>query len=819
MLARAALAITLLTVGSGLHAQCVPAGAPATTAAWAAPLARRVTFDARGMSLRASLDRLSAVAELRLSYAPEYLPLDRRVCEQFVDTPAGDALLALLRGTAMQPVVTGPRQVALAPLTPASTTSMIRPRVEMLERVVVTGTATGGPQRGLAVAVDVLDAPRLATHDEARVDRVLDGSVPGIWAWTQSPTSVLTRYGSIRGAASFGLSAPKIYVDGIEVANPLLITHFGTGTIDHVEVIRGPQSAALYGADAISGVINVVSRHDGVALDGRRAQLRTRGGFAGSTYSSRPVLAQEHALDLRFGSSGRSAGLSMQLGALGDYVANGYSRRLAANGEVRRVGSTTVLAATARLFAQNTGAPDNPLLRGLSGTTPMLADTLSPQAVRQYTVGGTATIDRGGPWTHRIVAGIDGYRLGNLALSSGPIPSLADSALRAARGGADRTTLRASSIARVGVEEALAATITITAEHAALREEADPRVGSPPSQMPVSSPAPTALEPSVTWRRSTGASLQAQLAVQNSLFATAGLRVERSSGFGANTLTHALPMLGAAWVVDGGDATIKLRGAYGRGIRPPRVAVRSTSAMVQYANARSDVGAEEQAGVEGGFDLLVGRGLELHVTRFDQRATGLIHSVAVMSDTGRNARMPSRRVAYELQNVGAITNRGWELKSELRAGPVAVRGSIGLVASRVARVTPGYTGDLRPGDRMLEVPARTMGLELAGGVRGWRASAGVVEVADWIGYDRVRLSRDAVQIQGGARELIGERLREYWLRYDGVTRLRASLERPLRPDVHLLLAGDNLLGQQHGEPDNATLVPGRTVIGGVRLRF
>jgi hypothetical protein len=77
-----------------------------------------------------------------------------------------------------------------------------------------------------------------------------------------------------------------------------------------------------------------------------------------------------------------------------------------------------------------------------------------------------------------------------------------------------------------------------------------------------------------------------------------------------------------------------------------------------------------QSGVEAGVDLLVGRVLGFHVTRFDQLAAGLIRPVAVSSSSpgpggdggggggGRGGSGPGgggpndgRRIAYELQNV------------------------------------------------------------------------------------------------------------------------------------------------------------------------
>src|SRR5207244_598715 len=136
------------------------------------------------------------------------------------------------------------------------------------------------------------DRAQLARQSTGALSQTLNGSVPGLWLWDQAPSSLFARYGSLRGASSFQVSYPKVYIDGIEVANPLLLTELSPDAVDRVEVIRGPQGAALYGADAIGGVINIVMRHDngdGSAV----AQLRSTAGATHSAYATRPVLVQE----------------------------------------------------------------------------------------------------------------------------------------------------------------------------------------------------------------------------------------------------------------------------------------------------------------------------------------------------------------------------------------------------------------------------------------------------------------------------------------------------------------------------------------------
>ena len=143
--------------------------------------------------------------------------------------------------------------------------------VGQLDRVIVTGSTVGASQRSLPVALDVVQGRELAERAAGSLSGALDGVVPGFWLWEQSPLSMLARYGSIRGASSFGVSYPKVYVDGVEVANSLLVTAPRPESVSRIEVIRGPQGAALYGADAISGVMNISP----VRKASRRCEART----------------------------------------------------------------------------------------------------------------------------------------------------------------------------------------------------------------------------------------------------------------------------------------------------------------------------------------------------------------------------------------------------------------------------------------------------------------------------------------------------------------------------------------------------------------
>jgi outer membrane receptor protein involved in Fe transport len=798
-------------VAAHASASCA-AAAPAASAGreWPAPLDRTLAFHARDLSLRDALDRLSAAARIRISYSAELLPLERRVCVSPGARTVGDALAQLLRDTPVEAVVAGADHVVLA--LRRTRQASAEPPAELshrvtLERIVVTGSAGGGPRSALPFALDVIDTGQMEREGTVPLSRLLTISTAGPWGWEQSPSALIARYGSIRGASSFGASTPKVFIDGIEVANPLLVTQIAPEAIERIEVIRGPQGAALYGTDAISGVVNIVTRHEGTDNGAPRVRVRTGLGMASSDFASN-AMAQEHAVSLRAGSALRSAGVDVGVGGVGAYVPQGASRYLLASGNARHVGARSVVTATARWHAAGAGAAQNPLLRDLP---PSAADSAGRQRMRQYTLGGSLRMTPNATWTHTLIAGVDGHRVAGPLDAYAPVGYAAEAGTRGAEGGADRLTLRWSSVARLYDGDRTDLAATLAAEHSTLRE----KVGANPVAVLFGTGSGTdfAAHPYALWTRSTGLVAQANATLDDRLHLTAGVRLERS---GAPDVERDawLPVLGAAWVTPlGGDATLKLRAAFGRGSRP----VRSTGRPSSWGGARLQRGyglaPEEQEGVEGGFDLVLGDVLQLQVTAFDQLASGLIQPVA------RQVRSPGEgpaRTAFWLQNVGEISNQGWEMQGSAALGRVALEGAFSRVESRVRQVAPGYTGDLRRGDRMLEVPARTLTLTGTYAGDGWSASLTGYRAFDWVNYDRLALARD---VASGMETPSGEALRTYWREYTGVTHVNAAATMDVRGGWVLVLAGENLLDYQRGEPDNATVVPGRTLTMGLRAAF
>jgi len=839
-------------------------GAQERSSLWAPPLDRIVNLHVPEVSIREALDRLAVVAKIELSYSAELLPVGKRVCLALDRVPVGAVLESLLSGTALRSIVLGTTQVVLAPsragvvadggssagvapsasvLASVLSSAPMARRASVLDRVVVTGSPDGAPQRGSPFALDVIDGATLARHGVGTLGEALDLAVPGVWSWTASAGTLSARYGSIRGASSFGVSALKIYLDGIEVANPLLVTQLDPARVDRVEVIRGPQGAALYGADAISGVVNILTRHDGTPTGAPVVQLSTTAGLSATAYAPRDAFVQDHALSFRRGSSSRSLGLGLNVGTVGAYVPGASEQRLLADADVRVVRSNAVFTGTARFSAQRANASTSLIFGGATsdafadrppvdrspvdpaGRVPFAGDSATGQALSQYTVGGTLAVMPDLRWTHTVIAGVDGYRLRGLSAASLPTPVSSTSALGDGQGAADRGTLRLRSVGRFDVAEGTLLAVTFAAEQALTRDVASEVVNGPGSRPNGGALTPAIASLSAPLRltqsliNNAGVSAQAMLSWQDRWYLSAGGRAERTSGATADVQYALLPMVGAAYVRDYGPAVMKLRSAYGTGIRPARTLARGTSWMGRgAASATEGLQPERQTGLEAGADVVFAHGVSLHVTRFDQEASGLIQPVGSMSNAvGPNGRIV-RNLSYTLQNVGAITNRGWELQATARRSRLQLAGTLSLVDSRVARTATGYRGELRVGDRMLDVPASTVSLSATWAARRWSVSSTATRAADWIGYDRTAIG-EAVADTAHEYDFGGPLLRRYWLQYGGVTRWRANVSYRLRGDLSVLIGGENLLNVQRGAPDNATVTAGRTLSFGLRSMF
>lgn len=152
-------------------------------------------------------------------------------------------------------------------------------RLEQLPDIVVTAGRAPEPIGSTGSAISVISGETLTTSNPASLTDALR-SVPGLIV-TQAGGPAGTTGVMLRGANT---GQTLVLIDGIRVNDPsgaagdFNFALVAPGTVDRVEVLRGPQSA-LYGSDAMGGVINIITKKGGGPA---QYSIRTEGGTYGT---------------------------------------------------------------------------------------------------------------------------------------------------------------------------------------------------------------------------------------------------------------------------------------------------------------------------------------------------------------------------------------------------------------------------------------------------------------------------------------------------------------------------------------------------------
>jgi outer membrane receptor protein involved in Fe transport len=771
-------------------------------------LARLVTVHFDDMPLGLALHLIAHEGNLRLSYSSDVVPVARRISVSRDRTPVGEVLRDALENTNVDPVVTPSGYVVLVknpqtllappgPTAPELTVTDRTPiRPQIMDRVLVMGTpATGAPERELPSAVTVLTASHIAAYGPSSMQDLLRSGIPGIVAWDLGISGPFAQIGSVRGSSSFTSNYLKTYVDGVELASPYLLFAVDPYSIERIEIIRGPQGSALYGSDAISGVVHVITRRGSPTEWKPMVDAQLSGGVVESRYVEGAIGSQRHSAMLSSGGGRSSLGLGGTWSTTGGIVPGGESGYRASFGGFRHMAGYLRIEGTMRYSDVRFTAPENPLLRAdtlLSQVRGVLRD----QRIENETYGVTLDASPVEGMRHTLVVGIDRHD-GAIPLQREPA-TVADALLGATRERASKRSIRFSTALRVAEGALGGATLTVGTDHTELARE---RLGI---STEVGGDSTNELSSLYTDDiRNRGFFGQVKVDLARSLFITGGIRGDWNSSFGEALGARIFwsPMLGMAFTRDADFGTIKLRGAYGKGIRPPQPSARQAIATLKFRQiANPGIEPETQSGFEGGVEWFAGDRATLSLTAYTQTAKGLIQQVI----------LDRRTIQY--QNVGQIANRGAEIEGQVRRGSLRANGSFSLTDSRVKALGRDYSGDLAVGDRVPEVPSSSGSLSVSMDVARTTFTLGGVYIGPWHGYDWSRYVGDEAQQTNEITDL-----RAYWREYEGIFRPYLSVNHVWKRDVEWFARVDNLTNVQRFERDNLQVTAGRTMTVGLRI--
>jgi vitamin B12 transporter len=205
-----------------------------------------------------------------------------------------------------------------------STAALAQDSYDSIDLPVLTIIANRTPTdtRAVGSAVTVIDREELEKQKIVVVSDALR-LVPGVAVSRSGPIGNQTDV-RVRGAES---NQTMVLIDGVPINDPAFgdtvdFAHILTMDVERIEVLRGPQSA-LYGSDAIGGVINIVT---GQGEGSPKLSASLEGGNRG-TFAGNASIGGSGALgDYFFSGSGlRTDGFSTAAEWLGNPEPDGYA--------------------------------------------------------------------------------------------------------------------------------------------------------------------------------------------------------------------------------------------------------------------------------------------------------------------------------------------------------------------------------------------------------------------------------------------------------------------------------------------------------------
>jgi len=695
-----------------------------------------------------------------------------------------------------------------------------------LNQVVVTGALVPTEVKSIPTPITVISDSEIAQQQPRTVNELFRQSVPTAVGFDlfQNPNST---YLTVRGATDLNVGGTQVktFIDGIEVAQNSA-SPVDPSSIDHIEVIRGPEAAAIYGSGAIDGVIQIFTKHGDATHGGPSVDAQVAAADVQTPYAGfRGVFRQNYSGDVRGGTQDASYTVGGGYTQTNNWLPFGaYSAQSTPSvyGGFHYGRGITVLDLSARYHIVDAPSTFNPELK--TTEPPSGAFAVPPYTTDEYTnatVGASLGVQPIPSWRNTFSIGYDENNWSEVQRKP-RLTSPADTELSYSYTNRNRVSLKYTSSWTEHLGSAVSGTLIVGTDYWAESNIATSSTGvlnvfgqlaTDPSQ-----PFSDNRYPS----HNTGVFAQAQVDIFESLFLTAGLRADWDSDFGDSIGAPISPRLGIAYSHSLGFSTIKVRSSWGSAILPPYAGAKeyyASGGSIQLANPH--LVPERQYGGDGGFDLLFGHFGSFSATYYDQTAENLNEQV----------QLPDSQPTFQTQTVGTVKNTGVELEARAGVGRFSLRVMYGYSRSRVEKLAAGYTGDLHVGDQTLDVPRHNGGATLSARLfRGTTIAAGLTYVGPWTDYDELKMytcfayyfSGDNTHCNAGFLNALANgqfSTRSFLIQYPSLVKENVSVTQALSPWASAFISIDNLGDSQAYEGNNGNARVGRISTIGVRFHY
>jgi outer membrane receptor protein involved in Fe transport len=689
--------------------------------------------------------------------------------------------------------------------------ALVKSTQKLDELVTVTPGGMQTQVKALPTPVTVITADEIAAQHPLALSDVIRQAVPSAVAFYSPALPVFTNL-SVRGASSIeGSSAMKVFVDGVEAANSNVAPVDPT-SIERIEVIRGPQAATVYGADAAGGVVQIFTKRGDRTSERPQIDLRAEAGVVQTPYEeSRSVARQQYAASLRGGAAGGAVSYNFggSFTRLPDWVPPGELSRQqswGATGGVRYASRLLSADLHVRYYPGTYGTASNPELLE-TGLAFFSRPNFQRQDYVNETYGVRFSIAPYGWWRSVVTLGVD--RLSNrVTQTQRRLTTPDDTLFFLFNAGQRKNSVGVNTGFSGSLGSEVGASITLGVDHYGASTSSFLTTQAIDTAGPIQTDPPGALSESYVTITNTGYFAQAELSWREAVFLTAGIRGEDNSSFGQNYGITGLPRIGLAGNFQAGQVAVKARVAYGRAIRAP-LPLQAIGGQDPFLITLPNLllAPERQHGWDGGLDLVFGSRGSVSATVYSQIAENLVSSVRVTDSP-----IPTE----QFQNVGRVSNRGVELEAEVTPVPsVRVKAQYGYVDSRIERLEPGLPpgASLQVGDPSPLTPTHTAGAALTIiPFDGMSVTTGLTYVGSFRGTDLLAQFRCF-----GGTGPCQPTSRDYLIDYPGFERVTLAVTQRVARQLDALLTVNNLTNNTAFEGSNALPVMGRTTMLGLHF--
>lgn len=684
----------------------------------------------------------------------------------------------------------------------------------VLGEVVVTGSIVPTEVKALPTPITVVNAKAIEAQHVDRFEEIIRLAVPGAVVWDQPSSSFPFMDMSVRGASGIGsvaAKAPKIYIDGVEVT----VRHLAPvdpQSIDHIEMIRGPQAAAIYGSDAMGGVIQIFTKRGATGRARPEIEASAALGTIKSDFPGSGALQQDYTASVQGGTSSGSYHVGAGYSRTGDWIPEFRMEIPSVNGGARLEQGPLAIDLSGRVYWQNGTAAFDPRFKA-TGALPTSFGTPSYNdvATREETYAGQITYHPTSWWQHNLTLGTDRWAQ-NQGQTRQRRTTPADTLLRVSLQNVTKVSVAYNTIVSAMLGPDVSANLTAGADHYVYTNDLFSTTGAL-SVVPLRLATGQSLTPFRDRTTNTGIFGQVQLNVRDAFFVTAALRAESNTGFGEDLGWPVSPRVGASWVHDVGRTTLKLRGSYGEAIRPASSAQRNGSiGPTSITLSNPLLKPERQTGPDVGFDLVFGSRGSFGITYYDQVAKDLIQVVTV------DATSVPRQLQY--QNLARVRNKGWELEGTLVLNRASLRAQYANTDSHPEDLGTYAGTDYKVGEQFPDLPRNTAGLMItATPIRRTIISAGVSYVGDWKATDYLAyygcVGKTSPCVKAGTPATV-----DYVRNYPGFTTVNLSIEQPIVRGLSGYVAVHDASNQGNARA-HSSFQPqhGRVTTVGARVRY